>query len=69
MVCMASGQWASDLVFGDGDTWFISHALLLHGLKTHYGSVSKPIVPLVKIKIAGKGMFIPLPPKNSINRY
>ena len=25
-----------------------------------YGSVSKPIVPLVNIKIAGKWMFIPL---------
>jgi len=30
-----------------------------HCEATRYGSVSKPIVPLVNIKIAGKWMFIP----------
>jgi len=29
-------------------------------LTYRYGSVSRPIVPLVNIKIAGKWMFIPL---------
>ena len=46
--CLPSPEYQNN-----GDKWS-------KNMQEPYGSVSKPIVPLVNIKIAGKWMFIPL---------